>query len=95
MIPSSLWDGYMQANSADEAEALAARLVAQGRIVARRHDYGREPYRVHIALVAHPALPSGEVYALFWMGLGCPKTYRTTEADAAVALADPGCFNLA
>lgn len=91
MIPDSIWHGELRAPTRDAAEELWCRLVARGRIVGRAHDGSRPlSLRLHLALVEHPDLPAGEVYALFFMGDATPKVYRTTAEDARIALHDPG-----
>lgn len=79
----------------EAADTLWCRLVAQGRIVHRADDgSGDRHYRVTVALVEHPSLAPGEVYALFGMGAGSLTAYRCAPADALAALADPSAFNL-
>ena len=94
MIPDSIWNGEVRANTAAEAEDLWCRIVARGRIVERTSDRAPARVRLHLVLVEHPELPAGEVYALFFMGYGIPKVYRTTPDDARTALQDPSAFNL-
>lgn len=76
------------------ADALWCRVAAQGRIVERGSDYGARDYRVHLIVVEHPALPAGEVYALFAMGYGTFTVYRCAPEDARLALHHPSAFNL-
>lgn len=94
MIPESIWSGEIRAATADEADELWCRIVARGRIVERASDYAPAHVRLHLVLVEHPEVPPPEVYALFFMGDGTPKVYRTTATDAKTALHDPGAFNL-
>ena len=95
MIPDSIWNGEVRAEDYDALDRRVCRIVAQGRIIKRFDDRGPRDYRVNVAIVEHPELPAPEVFALFWMGCGPLRAYRTTEADARTALADHGAFNLA
>ena len=76
------------------ADEIWCRLAAQGRVVARLDDGEAEPYRVHLTLLEHPALPAAQCYAVFGMGGGTLSVYRCLPADARLALRDPGAFNL-
>lgn len=78
----------------EAADALWCRLAAEGRVVGRVSDDGSWGSRTHAALVEHPALPPGEVYALIGTGAGTLTVYRCTPADAAEAVRDPSAFNL-
>lgn len=78
----------------ESADALWCRVVAQGRILDQANDGGLSDYRVHLFLVEHPALPIGDVYALFAMGMASFSVYRCTVMDAFEALRDPSAFNL-
>jgi hypothetical protein len=97
-----LWDGELRTEGGDAWEAAAidlfARVVARGRIVARHRETGpsSSDYRVEAALVEHPDLPPGEVYALLYNRHSvCPRVYRCTPEAAIAALDDHGIFNLA
>lgn len=96
MIPDSIWNGEVRAEDYDALDLRVSRIVAQGRLTKRFDDGSRSrDYRVNVAIVEHHELPAPEVFALFWMGSGPLRAYRTTEADARTALADNGAFNLA
>jgi len=89
-------DGYVEpaAPTWEASDALWSRLASEGRVVSRHNDGGREPYRVHLAIVAHPSLPENEAFGLFWMGGGSINVYRCTPEDARAALSHHSAFNL-
>lgn len=79
----------------DAQADLVARVVARGRVVARFSDGTGGRYAVHVALVEHPDLPAGEVYALFDMPANiAPRVYRATPEAARAAVHHYGAFNL-
>lgn len=85
--------GFLRAATREENDDAWCALVARGRIVERLHDGTADPYRTTLALVEHPDLPAGEVYALFSFS-GSTSAYRCRPEDARGALADPSSFNL-
>lgn len=89
-------DGYVPPAQPtfESADELWCRLASRGRVVARAHDSGMEPYRVHLTLIEHPDLPAGQVYATFGMGQGSLRVYRCLPEDAHEAVLDDGAFNL-
>lgn len=96
MIPDSIWDGEVRCATEEEAQHAWCSVVARGHIVERLHDDCRDRrLRVVAVIVEHPDLEPGQIYALFMMGMGVPKVYRTTVVDVREALQDPGVFNLA
>lgn len=76
------------------ADEVWIRLATEGKVIERITDRIRGPYGVRAALIAHPDLPSGEVYAVFGMETGYLTTYRCSAEDARLAILDPACFNL-
>lgn len=88
--------GYVEPaeRTLEGAEKLWCRIAAQGRIVGRAHDQGSEPYRVHLTLIAHPAIDPRMVYAVFGMGQGSLNVYLCLPEDARDALLHPSAFNL-
>ena len=91
-----LCDGYVEPaeRTWDATDALWVRLVTEGRIVDRVSDHGPKHLRTWAAVVEHPALPAGEVYAVIGMGGGPLNVYRTRPADVRLAIQHPSAFNL-
>lgn len=91
-----LCDGYVPPpeSTHEAADALWVRLVTEGRVVDRVSDRGPRHYRTQAALVEHPALPAGEVYAVIGMGDGTLSVYRARPDDVRLAIQHPSAFNL-
>lgn len=81
--------------TAESADALWCRIVAEGRIVETRNDgTSRLDLVVRLTIVEHPALPPDRIYALYSLGHGSCTVYEADRASARLALHHPGAFNL-
>lgn len=81
--------------TAESADDLWCRIVAEGHIVEARNDGSkREDLVVRLTIVEHPALGPDRIYALYSLGLGPCTVYETDRASARLALHHPGAFNL-
>lgn len=88
-----VWAGECRAATAEESDAAWCRAVAQGRIVERIDDGTRGAYAVWVHLIEHPALPPGQVYAVF-SNREFSRMYRCSPDAARAAIRHHGVFNL-
>ncbi len=85
--------GLIDFSTHEESDAFWCRVVAQGRIIEKITDGTRGRHACWVHLVEHPALPPGEVYAIFSNCL-YSRAYRCSPDAARAAIQDHGVFNL-
>ena len=90
---AEVWAGECRAETAEQVDAEWCRAVAEGRIVEKITDGTRGAYAVWAHLVEHPALPPGQVYAIF-SNREFSRMYRCSPDAARAAILHHGAFNL-
>ena len=90
---AEVWAGECRAETAEQADAEWCCVVAQGRIIEKITDGTRGAYAVWVHLVEHPALPAGQVFAIF-SNREFSRMYQCSPGAARAAILHHGAFNL-